>query len=75
MLSQIPISSCGDDLTALQRALVCGLFMHAAKRQPDGSYKVIASGQTVAIHPSSVLCGQKVIDMRQGTSQVLCLST
>jgi hypothetical protein len=24
-----------------------------------GSYKVIATGQTVAIHPSSVLCGKK----------------
>lgn len=26
---------------------------------PAGSYKVIATGQAVAIHPSSVLCGKK----------------
>lgn len=26
---------------------------------PPGSYKVIATGQAVTIHPSSVLCGKK----------------
>ncbi|PRW45383.1 ATP-dependent RNA helicase dhx8 isoform A [Chlorella sorokiniana] len=55
----IPLQSCGEDSLPLRRALVAGLFPHAARRQMDGSYKVIATGQAVAIHPSSVLCGKK----------------
>ncbi|KAL4447805.1 hypothetical protein ABPG75_005024 [Micractinium tetrahymenae] len=55
----IPLRSCGEDSLPLRRALVAGLFPHAAKRQLDGSYKVIATGQAVAIHPSSVLAGKK----------------
>ena len=43
----------------LRKALVCGLFTHAARRQPDGSFLVIKSGQTVHLHPSSVLLGKK----------------
>ena len=45
------------DTAPLRRALVAGLFAHAALRSPDGSYHVIATGTKVAIHPSSVLCG------------------
>ncbi|KAL4442503.1 hypothetical protein ABPG77_005087 [Micractinium sp. CCAP 211/92] len=55
----IPQQSCGENSLPLRRALVAGLFPHAAKRQLDGSYKVIATGQAVAIHPSSVLAGKK----------------
>ncbi len=102
----IPQQSCGENSLPLRRALVAGLFPHAAKRQldggsgegrrssagcfngccrpgsvhlegcccsftaasrptlttrlaPAGSYKVIATGQAVAIHPSSVLAGKK----------------
>lgn len=36
----LPIKSCGEDTTHLRRALVCGLFPHAARRQPEGTYKV-----------------------------------
>ena len=93
---QLPLKSCGEDTTPLRRALVAGLFPHAAKRQADGAcravracrrkrtgrqaggwvpcpattnpqhwlslagtYRVIATGQTVALHPGSVLCGKK----------------
>ncbi|KAK9787003.1 hypothetical protein WJX73_003483 [Symbiochloris irregularis] len=37
----------------------CRLFFHAAMLQPDGSFRMVASGQTVSIHPSSVLCGTR----------------
>lgn len=93
---RVPIKSCCDDDVPIRRALVSGLFSHAAKRQMDGkapmfaeaaalgltafqlhcmeppaasltafpapatgSYKVIATSQSVALHPSSVLCGKK----------------
>lgn len=56
---RLPLKSCGDDSTPLCRSLTAGLFPHAARKQPDGSYRVIATGQLVHIHPSSVLCGRK----------------
>jgi ATP-dependent RNA helicase DHX8/PRP22 len=51
--------SCGDNFDAVRRALVAGLFHHAARRTPDGTYRVIASGQQVWLHPSSTLLGKK----------------
>eukprot|EP00200_Dunaliella_tertiolecta_P009980 CAMPEP_0202383708 /NCGR_PEP_ID=MMETSP1127-20130417/50795_1 /ASSEMBLY_ACC=CAM_ASM_000462 /TAXON_ID=3047 /ORGANISM="Dunaliella tertiolecta, Strain CCMP1320" /LENGTH=702 /DNA_ID=CAMNT_0048983277 /DNA_START=50 /DNA_END=2155 /DNA_ORIENTATION=- len=57
---QLPLTSCGEDPTSLRRALVAGLFPQSARKQPDGTYKVIATGQQVFIHPSSVLIGKKV---------------
>jgi len=56
---KVPLKSCGDDLDPLRRALVAGLFPHAAKRQVDGTYRVVASGQSVHLHPSSVLHGKR----------------
>ncbi|KAK9861172.1 hypothetical protein WJX84_009752 [Apatococcus fuscideae] len=58
---KLPLERLGDnqDPEPLQRALTCGLFLHAARRQPDGTYKVIGTGQEVSIHPSSVLSGSK----------------
>ncbi|KAK9838275.1 hypothetical protein WJX81_001973 [Elliptochloris bilobata] len=49
----------GDATDRLRRALVAGLFSHAAVALPDGTFKVLASGQAVALHPSSVLCGKR----------------
>ena len=34
----IPLRSCGDDSLPLRRALVAGLFPHAARRQMDGGW-------------------------------------
>ena len=34
----IPLKSCGEDTLPVRRALVAGLFPHAAKRQLDGAY-------------------------------------
>ncbi|CAL8470833.1 g10375 [Coccomyxa elongata] len=56
---KVALKSCGDDLEPLRRAILSGLFMHAAILLPDNTYKVIASGQIVSIHPSSVLSGHK----------------
>ncbi|KAK9828750.1 hypothetical protein WJX72_001917 [[Myrmecia] bisecta] len=55
----LPLLSCGSDTTPVRRALTSGLFKHAAKRHTDGTYKVLASSQMVALHPSSVLCGKR----------------
>lgn len=49
------ISSCGDDMLQFRRCLTASFFLNAALKQPDGSYRAIASGQNVQIHPSSVL--------------------
>eukprot|EP00793_Prasinoderma_coloniale_P001117 PRCOL_00006108-RA len=50
-------SSCGNNLEPLRRCLAEGFFLHAARAMPDGSYKCLASGQVVSVHPSSVLGG------------------
>ncbi|KAJ3695365.1 hypothetical protein LUZ60_000742 [Juncus effusus] len=49
------ISSCGDDMLQFRRCLTASFFLNAAIRQPDGLYRAMASGQSVQIHPSSVL--------------------
>ncbi|GMH44162.1 hypothetical protein BSKO_12096 [Bryopsis sp. KO-2023] len=55
----LAVESCGSDFTPVRRALLCGLFPHAARRQPDLTYKLVRSAQRVTIHPSSVLASQK----------------
>ena len=46
------------DPVQIRRALVSGLFPHAARRQHGGAYRVIATGLEVKLHPSSVLHGK-----------------
>ncbi|KAF6148019.1 hypothetical protein GIB67_024194 [Kingdonia uniflora] len=53
------VASCGDDVLHFRRCLAASFFLNAAPRQPDGSYKALASSQTVQIHPSSVLFRSK----------------
>ena len=52
---KIPIVSCHGDERAIRRCLVSGYFANAAKLMPDGSFKTIRGGQTLYIHPNSVL--------------------
>lgn len=49
------IASCGDDMLQFRRCLAAAFFLNAALKQPDGTYRVLSSGQAVQIHPSSVL--------------------
>jgi hypothetical protein len=37
----IPLISCGSNLQTLQKCIASGLFSHAAKLLPDGSYRAI----------------------------------
>lgn len=39
----------------LQRCLTTGYFAHAAKMQPDGTFKTVSGGLTVHAHPSSLM--------------------
>ncbi|KAB1999739.1 hypothetical protein ES319_D12G181700v1 [Gossypium barbadense] len=49
------ISSCGDDTLQFRRCLAAAFFLNAALKQPDGTYRALASGEVVQIHPTSVL--------------------
>ncbi|KAF5443435.1 hypothetical protein F2P56_035990 [Juglans regia] len=49
------VASCGDDMLQFRRCLAASFFLNAALRQPEGTYRALASGQVVQIHPSSVL--------------------
>ncbi|GKU99573.1 hypothetical protein SLEP1_g12401 [Rubroshorea leprosula] len=53
------ISSCGDDMLQFRRCLAASFFLNAAVRQPEGTYRTLASGQIVQIHPTSVLFRSK----------------
>ncbi len=45
----LPVLTCGTNVEPLKRCLVSGLFLHAAKLQPDGrSYKPMATTNTAA---------------------------
>ena len=35
--------------------LAAGFFLNVARRQADGSFKTVSTGQRLGIHPSSVL--------------------
>lgn len=47
---QLPLASCGEDTTALRRALVAGLFPNSARKQPDGTYKVAMCVLCMCVH-------------------------
>ena len=53
----LPLATCGDETTPLRRALTAGLFPHAARLQPDGSYRVIATGRQVGRRGGCGGCG------------------
>ncbi|XP_057482600.1 pre-mRNA-splicing factor ATP-dependent RNA helicase DEAH10-like [Actinidia eriantha] len=53
------VASCGDETIQFRRCLAATFFLNAALKQPDGTYKVLSSGQTVQIHPSSMLFRKK----------------
>jgi hypothetical protein len=52
-------TSCGEDTIAVRQALVSGLFLSAARRQPGGGYKLLASGHEISLHPSSCLMNKR----------------
>ncbi|KAK1627176.1 hypothetical protein QYE76_001491 [Lolium multiflorum] len=49
------LSSCGEDMVQFRRCLTAAFFLNAAMRQPDGSFRALGTGQSVQMHPSSVL--------------------
>ncbi|KAJ4462669.1 putative ATP-dependent RNA helicase dhx8 [Paratrimastix pyriformis] len=51
----LPIVSCGADVTPVQRCICAGFFANAATRQPDGTYRTIRDGVRVDIHPNSAV--------------------
>jgi ATP-dependent RNA helicase DDX35 len=48
-----------DKVTAIQKCLTSGFFSHAAKMQPDGSFKSVAGGLTLHAHPTSLMFNRK----------------
>ncbi|XAR65292.1 RNA helicase [Bertholletia excelsa] len=49
------VVSCGDEMLQFRRCLAASYFLNAALRQPDGTYRILSSGEVVQIHPASVL--------------------
>ncbi|KAI9091228.1 hypothetical protein K1719_028292 [Acacia pycnantha] len=55
----LQIASCGDDMLPYCRCLAASFLLNAVVKEPEGTYRALASGQVVQIHPSSVLFQQK----------------
>ncbi|GFF53380.1 probable ATP-dependent RNA helicase DHX35 [Aspergillus lentulus] len=43
----------------IQRCLTTGYFAHAAKMQPDGTFKTVSGGLTLHAHPTSLMLNRK----------------
>ncbi|RAL09312.1 putative ATP dependent RNA helicase [Aspergillus homomorphus CBS 101889] len=43
----------------IQRCLTTGYFAHAAKMQPDGTFRTVSGGLTLHAHPSSLMFNRK----------------
>ena len=44
-----------ESIEPIQRCLTTGYFAHAAKMQPDGTFKTVSGGLTLYAHPSSLM--------------------
>lgn len=51
----LELVSCGNNFSAVRRAIVSGFFSHAAKKDPQEGYRTLVEGQPVYIHPGSAL--------------------
>lgn len=48
-----------DKSEQIRRCLTTGYFAHAARMQPDGSFKTVDGGTTLYAHPSSLMFNRK----------------
>ncbi|KKK21668.1 hypothetical protein P175DRAFT_0452838 [Aspergillus ochraceoroseus IBT 24754] len=49
----------GKPSEKIQRCLTTGYFAHAARMQPDGTFKTVSGGITLHAHPSSLMFNRK----------------
>lgn len=54
----IEVKSAEEESAPLLRSMVAGYFLNTARKQADGSYRTVSTGQILVIHPSSVLFQQ-----------------
>ncbi|KAL9118664.1 MAG: hypothetical protein Q9187_004791 [Circinaria calcarea] len=59
----LTVNGKGDDHSSkgeqISRCLTTGFFAHAARMQPDGSFKTISGGTILHAHPSSLMFNRK----------------
>ncbi|KAL4785110.1 P-loop containing nucleoside triphosphate hydrolase protein [Aspergillus varians] len=49
----------GKPAEMIQRCLTTGYFAHAARMQPDGTFRIVSGGMTLHAHPSSLMFNRK----------------
>ena len=52
---KLDVVTCGKNTTKVQKAILSGFFMHAAKKDPQDGYRTLVDQQVVYMHPSSSL--------------------
>ncbi|XP_064641577.1 probable ATP-dependent RNA helicase DHX35 [Lineus longissimus] len=53
--ADVPLVSCGDDVTTIRRCITAGFFPNAARLHYTGEYLTVRDEHTLTIHPTSVL--------------------
>ncbi|GJN74108.1 hypothetical protein PLIIFM63780_008186 [Purpureocillium lilacinum] len=59
LASQQPKSDYAKKAEQIRRCLTAGYFSHAARMQPDGTYRNVAGGTVLHAHPSSLMFNRK----------------
>ncbi|KAK6182959.1 hypothetical protein SNE40_010524 [Patella caerulea] len=52
---ELPLKSCGQDMTCIRKCMTIGYFMNAAELQATGEFITLSTRKPVSIHPSSAL--------------------
>lgn len=53
------VGEAADKASQIRRCLTTGFFAHAAKMQPDGTFRNVAGGTILHAHPSSLMFNRK----------------
>ena len=53
--AKVKLVSCNEDVEAVQKCIVSGLFANAARFHPSGEYRTVRDDYVLHIHPTSVL--------------------
>lgn len=58
-LTTKPLAAPADKATSILQCLTSGFFSHAAKMQPDGSFRSVSGDVTMYAHPTSLMFNRK----------------
>lgn len=61
----LKITSCGEDMLSFRRCLAAAFFLHAARRQLDGTYRYEGSSRITRMFCQYLLCCCHVVSLKE----------